>query len=90
MRLQLDTSVSQPGSTAPAVAPGSGAVTDRGTSSGGQDSVSISALTSTLSRLASDHAARLQQIAGSLSDGSYRVPAATIAGAIVGYSVASE
>jgi hypothetical protein len=88
MRLQLDTQVSHTGSTAAVPASVSQAGTDK--ASGNQDSVRVSTLSSTLSRLASDHSSRLQQIAGSVADGSYRVSGSAIAAAITGHALTGK
>jgi anti-sigma28 factor (negative regulator of flagellin synthesis) len=88
MRLQLDTQVSHTASTAalPTSSPAAGA--DK--TSGSQDSVKVSTLSTALSRMAADRADRLQQIAGSLGNGSYGVSGSAIAGAITGHALTAE
>jgi len=88
MRLQLDTQISHAGNTAVVPASGSGTGADKASTS--QDSIQVSKLSVALNRMTSDHAARLQQITDSLADGSYRVSAAAIAGAITGHALTAR
>lgn len=90
MRVQMDSPLGATDGAASIAAAGSNSTTDRERAGGSRDCVTVSLLTTTLNTLASDHAARLQQIARSVADGSYRSSSTAIAGAIVGYCLASK
>jgi anti-sigma28 factor (negative regulator of flagellin synthesis) len=98
MRLQLDTALSGADSTKsdaigqPAAAGDSGSDSRRvGSSvSGAQDSIQISGPSSALNRMATDRAARIQQLTSAVQGGSYQVSSAKVGSAIVDHAASSH
>lgn len=94
MRIQLDSAVTgaesvRPGEieqSAGASGPGAGSRRTGSGVSGAQDSIQISSASSALNRLNCDRAARIQQLAASVQNGSYNVSSSLISGAILNYA----
>jgi hypothetical protein len=94
MRLQLDAAVTGAGVTGAGEtsqtvpAGGSGSDSRRiGGDYAGADSIQISGPSSALNLLSTDRAARIQQLAAEVGNGSYNVPASEVSQAIVGHAV---
>ena len=90
MRLQLDTLSGSTNDVTSVSTSGSGSTAERGKFAATPDNVSVSTLTTNLNLLASDHAAKLKQIASAVADGSYRIPTSALTSAIISYSLASK
>lgn len=82
MRLQLESQIGHAGQAAPATGAGSQPGTGRDKRASSDDSVRVSSLSTTLSQLASDRSARVQQITRSLAAGTYSIAGSSIASAI--------
>jgi len=89
MRLQLDsaltgTGITRSGETSQTVAANGGAVDSRRSGdSAGTDSIQISGASSALNNLATDRAARVQQLTALVQGGSYQVPSSQVGQAMV-------
>ena len=94
MRLHLDSSVTGTGvsrsnEAAPAQPSGSGYDSGRiGGGSAGGDSIRISGASNALASLASDRAARIQQLTAQVQAGTYDVPSPLISRAVVSQTAA--
>lgn len=93
MRLHLDNNAAlggagQAGGPSGAQPLSSGNSRSEGLGSGVRDSVSLSGPSAALGRLASDRAARVQQLTAAVQSGSYNVSSSAISSAIVGHAAA--
>lgn len=89
MRLQLDSAVTQTDirtNEAPSVPTGGSGYDSRRIGNTSADSIRISGPSSALASLASDRAARIQQLTAQVQSGTYNVSASKISQAIVGHA----
>jgi flagellar biosynthesis anti-sigma factor FlgM len=90
MRLQLDSSTTRSGDTSQtAAASGFASGVNKGLAGlpGSSDSIQISSASSALNRIASDRAAKVNQLTAAVQNGSYQVSSSLISRAIVEYGV---
>lgn len=90
MILHLDSSVGKSGDAWPVDSAGAGGSGRSAAGAAGQDSIQISGASNALNRLATDRAAHIQQLTAAVQSGSYSVPGAAIARAMVAQSLPAE
>jgi anti-sigma28 factor (negative regulator of flagellin synthesis) len=90
MILHLDSSVARSGDPNPVGSSGMSLRPGGSNSAGGQDTIKISGASSALTRMASERAARIQQLTSAVQNGAYQVSGATVAKAMVANSLAGE
>jgi anti-sigma28 factor (negative regulator of flagellin synthesis) len=95
MRLQLDSAVTGTGvarsnEAAPPQPSGTGYDSRIGTGSAGADSIRISGASSALASLATDRAARIQQLTAQVHAGTYNVPSSQISQAIISQTMVAH